>query len=137
MRGLRRLARCCAALVLVWSTGGSVAANTAIEHWTSEHGAAVYFVAAPEIPMLDVRLVFAAGSARDGGQPGVAALTNDLFTEGTATLAPDEFHSRLDATGAILGSARFQLIGALITGVFGSYAIREAYENVQDPFLSY
>ena len=39
--------------------------------------------------------------------------------------------------GAILGSARFQLIGALITGVFGSYAIREAYENVQDPFLSY
>jgi zinc protease len=104
MRGLRRLARCCAALVLAWSTGGSVAANPAIEHWTSEHGAAVYFVAAPEIPMLDVRLVFAAGSARDGVQPGVAALTNDLLTEGTATLAPDEFHSRLDATGAILGS---------------------------------
>ena len=39
--------------------------------------------------------------------------------------------------GAVLGSARFQLIGALITGVFGAYAIREAYENVQDPFLSY
>lgn len=39
--------------------------------------------------------------------------------------------------GAFLGSARFQLVGALITGVFGAYAIREAYEYVQDPFLSY
>ena len=39
--------------------------------------------------------------------------------------------------GAILGSARFQLVGALISGVFGSYAIREAYEYVHDPFLSY
>ncbi len=104
MRGLRTLARWALALVLASSAAGSVAASPAIEHWTTERGAAVYFVAAPEIPMLDVRLVFAAGSARDGAQPGVAALTNDMLTEGTATRSPDEFHARLDATGAILGS---------------------------------
>ena len=39
--------------------------------------------------------------------------------------------------GAILSSARFQLIGALIVGVFGAYAVRELYEYVQDPVLSY
>ncbi len=39
--------------------------------------------------------------------------------------------------GALLSSARFQLIGALIVGVFGAYAVRELYEYVQDPFLSY
>jgi len=104
MAGLRRFARGALALVLAWSTTGGVAASPAIEHWTTDRGVAVYFVAAPEIPMLDVRLVFAAGSARDGAQPGIAALTNDLLTEGTATLSPDEFHGRLDATGAILGS---------------------------------
>jgi zinc protease len=104
MRGLRTLARRASVLLLAWSAAGSAAASPAIEHWTTERGAAVYFVAAPEIPMLDVRLVFAAGSARDGARPGVAALTNDLLTEGTATLSPDEFHGRLDATGAILGS---------------------------------
>ena len=104
MRGLRTLARRASVLLLAWSAAGSAAASPAIEHWTTERGAAVYFVAAPEIPMLDVRLVFAAGGARDGARPGVAALTNDLLTEGTATLSPDEFHGRLDATGAILGS---------------------------------
>ena len=104
MAGLRRFARGALAVVLVWSTTVGVAASPAIEHWTTDRGVAVYFVAAPEIPMLDVRLVFAAGSARDGAQPGIAALTNDLLTEGTATLSPDEFHGRLDATGAILGS---------------------------------
>jgi zinc protease len=104
MAGLRRFARGALALVLAWSTTGGVAASPAIEHWTTDRGVAVYFVAAPEIPMLDVRLVFAAGSARDGARPGIAALTNDLLTEGTATLSPDEFHGRLDATGAILGS---------------------------------
>jgi len=104
MAGLRRFARGALAVVLAWSTTGGAAASPAIEHWTTDRGVAVYFVAAPEIPMLDVRLVFAAGSARDGAQPGIAALTNDLLTEGTATLSPDEFHGRLDATGAILGS---------------------------------
>jgi zinc protease len=113
MRGLRTLARRASVLLLAWSAAGSAAASPAIEHWTTERGAAVYFVAAPEIPMLDVRLVFAAGGARDGARPGVAALTNDLLTEGTATLSPDEFHGRLDATGAILGSGSLRDIAWL------------------------
>jgi large subunit ribosomal protein L22 len=33
--------------------------------------------------------------------------------------------------GAVLGSARFQLAGALIAGVFGAYAVRELYETAQ------
>jgi lipopolysaccharide/colanic/teichoic acid biosynthesis glycosyltransferase len=39
--------------------------------------------------------------------------------------------------GAILHSARVQLFGALLVGLFGSYFIRELYENVDDRFLSY
>lgn len=39
--------------------------------------------------------------------------------------------------GAVLSSARFQLVGALIVGVFGAYGVRELYEFVPDPFLSY
>ncbi len=57
------------------------------------------------------------------------------------TLANDKVHlSRIRLyrrAGAILNSARLQLAGALFVGVFGSYAIREIYENVDDPFLSY
>ena len=43
----------------------------------------------------------------------------------------------LRRAGAAFASARFQLFGALTAGVLGSHAIREVYENVQDPFLSY
>lgn len=97
------------AIRLLWAAGLALSALVAhaspgIERWTTANGAAVYFVAAPEIPMLDLRLVFAAGSARDGQRAGVAALTSDLLDEGTATLTADEFHARLEATGAILGS---------------------------------
>lgn len=98
--------RRCAPLLglLLALAAAATSATPAIQQWTTANGAAVHFVAAPELPMLDVRLVFAAGSARDGAHPGLAALTNDMLTEGTSALGPDEFHARLDATGAILGS---------------------------------
>lgn len=79
------------------------AAGPQIERWTTAHGSAVYFVAAPEIPMLDLRLVFAAGSARDDGHSGLAALTNALLDEGTGPHTADDFHRALEETGAALG----------------------------------
>ena len=41
-----------------------------IEHWQSAHGARVYFVPVAHLPMIDVQIVFDAGSARDGQQHG-------------------------------------------------------------------
>ena len=55
---------------------------------------------APEIPMFSVRLVFAAGGARDGAQPGISQLTSGMLGEGTRDMTPDEFHGRLEDTGA-------------------------------------
>ena len=42
-----------------------------IETWETANGAKVLFVAAPDLPMLDVRVVFDAGSARDGDRSGL------------------------------------------------------------------
>ncbi|MBK8957935.1 MAG: insulinase family protein [Proteobacteria bacterium] len=78
-------------------------AGPRIEHWQTSNGARVYFVAAPEIPMLDVRVVFAAGSARDDGRAGVANLTNGLLNEGAGELDADAFNNEISATGAIMG----------------------------------
>ena len=41
-----------------------------IQHWTTSNGARVYFVPAPELPIVDVQIVFDAGGARDGDKPG-------------------------------------------------------------------
>ena len=71
------------------------AGNPTIEHWKTANGAHVYFVAAPEIPMLDVRIVFDAGSARDGVSKGLANMTSGLLKEGAGELDADGFSRRL------------------------------------------
>lgn len=41
-----------------------------IQTWTTEKGLRVYFVAAPQLPMLDMRLTFAAGGFGMVSMPG-------------------------------------------------------------------
>jgi len=74
-----------------------------IKSWQTEKGAKVLFVAAPELPMVDVRLVFDAGSARDGDQPGVAKLTSALLDQGAGGLSADDIARGLEQRGAVLG----------------------------------
>jgi len=59
---------------------------------------------------------------------------SDTFEAASEQLSRKRLFRR---AGAAFASARFQLFGALTAGVLGSHAIREVYENVQDPFLSY
>jgi zinc protease len=80
-----------------------VAAMAPIEHWQSANGARVYYVPAPELPMVDVQVVFNAGSARDGDRPGLAQLTHVLLDKGADGLSADAIAQRLEGVGARLG----------------------------------
>lgn len=71
-----------------------------IQHWKTTKGTRVYFVKAPQVPILDIQLVFAAGAARDGKKEGIAALTNALLNQGTETLSADDIATQFDAIGA-------------------------------------
>jgi zinc protease len=94
-----------AGVLFVWLLATGVAgAMPAIQHWTTDNGARVFFVPAPELPMVDVRVVFAAGSARDAALPGLAGLTNGLLDKGAAGLSADAIADRLEGLGAQLGS---------------------------------
>ncbi|OJY24854.1 MAG: peptidase M16 [Legionella sp. 40-6] len=53
------------------------------EKWQTANGVQVIFYAAPEVPMLDISLAFAAGSAYDGNLYGLSALTNHLLNQGS------------------------------------------------------
>lgn len=58
-------------------------AGVKIEHWTTSKGARVYFVASHEIPIIDVRVDFHAGSAYDPSEKsGLAGLTAGLLDTG-------------------------------------------------------
>lgn len=86
-------------LLLLMLFTGHLWAGPAIQSWTTEKGARVLFVPAPELPMLDLRVVFDGGSARDT-IPGVAALTSALLEEGAGEWDADEIARRLDSVGA-------------------------------------
>ena len=78
----------------------AVNATPDIQTWQTENGAKVLFVPATEIPMLDVRIVFDAGSARDAGISGLAVLTNGLLTEGAAGKSAKQIAEKFESVGA-------------------------------------
>ncbi|MFP6682422.1 MAG: pitrilysin family protein [Gammaproteobacteria bacterium] len=75
-----------------------------IQHWVTETGARVYFVEAPEIPILDIRFIFEAGSSRDESNPGLAKLTSGLINEGAGELDANLFNERIAETGAMFST---------------------------------
>lgn len=74
--------------------------NIAIQSWLTSNGAKVLFVAAPDLPMLDVRVVFNAGSARDGDKFGLASLVSQMLDEGTPTRSTDQIANSFEGLGA-------------------------------------
>ena len=88
---------------LFW--GASAQAMQPIQHWQTENGARVYFVPAPELPIVDIAVTFAAGSSHDDGQPGVAIMTSLLLDQGAAGLSADEIAVRIESLGARLGTS--------------------------------
>jgi len=93
-----------AACLLLWlAAAGLAQAMPAIQQWLTANGARVYFVPAPELPMVDIRVVFDAGSARDATRPGLARLTNRLLDKGASGLDAGQIAARLEGLGAELG----------------------------------
>ena len=80
-------------------------ASPRIEHWTTDNGARVYFVHAPELPMVDIQFIFDGGSARDGDNKGVALLTSALLDQGAGDLDADAIAARLEDVGAQLSTS--------------------------------
>ena len=78
-----------------------VSAGPKIEHWVAPSGARVFFVENHTLPMLDVQVDFAAGTARDpGDKVGLAALTHALLDMGVAGMDETRIANRLADVGA-------------------------------------
>ena len=87
-------------LVALLNIASVAMAGPQIEKWQTSNGARVLFVAAPELPMLDIRLVFDAGSARDKDKAGMALLTNGMLSEGAGGLSTQALAENFEAVGA-------------------------------------
>ena len=92
------------ALALVLALAAPAGAAPRIEHWRTEAGTAAYFIAAPQIPMLDVHVLLDAGSARDGELPGLAQLSVGLLADGAGEWDAAAVARRFEDVGAQYGS---------------------------------
>ncbi|WP_455198753.1 M16 family metallopeptidase [Kaarinaea lacus] len=91
------------ACLVLFSAG--LFANPDINNWTTSNGARVYYVHAPELPIVDVRLVFDAGAARDGEDPGLAILTNGMLAEGAGGMDANQLAEKFESIGAQFGNS--------------------------------
>lgn len=76
--------------------GFTANATSQIETWNTKEGASVYFLHAPEIPIMDMIVSLDAGSLREGQQYGLASMTANMMTKGTQDLNEEAFLTKLD-----------------------------------------
>lgn len=81
----------------------TVAAAAKIEHWQSSQGSDVYYVHSDALPLADIRVIFDAGSARDGKQHGIASFTSAMLDTGAGKWDADALARRFESVGARFG----------------------------------
>ncbi len=72
-----------------------------IEHWQLNNGVKVYLVSMHEIPIVDIGVVFNAGSSLDGEHAGLATFANAMLDEGTKTRNADQIAQAFEDVGAL------------------------------------
>lgn len=92
------------ALILTGINMQAAFALSQIETWQLDNGVRVLFMERHEIPVVDIRVTFSAGSARDDKLPGLASLTNGLLREGSGGLDATAVANRFEQVGAQLGN---------------------------------
>lgn len=84
----------------------AVQAALPIQHWKTDNGTRVYFVESHDLPMLDISVDFAAGSAHDtAAKSGLASITRHMLALGAGGVSEDDIAKGLADVGASLGGA--------------------------------
>ena len=90
-------------LALSLALSATAQAGPKIEQWMAATGARVSYVASHELPILDITLDFAAGSAADpAGKNGLASFTNSLLDAGAGELNEQAISDKKADLGLIL-----------------------------------
>lgn len=84
----------------------SVDAHTVnVRQWETKEKVPVYYVYLPALPIVDIELLFHAGSAKDGDEPGLAFFTAQMLGHGaTKKWTAEEILDRFDTVGGIFSS---------------------------------
>ncbi len=86
------------------TTTAPLHATPVIEEWQTSEGSRVYFAEVPNLAMVDLRVVFDAGSSRNSGRHGLSDLTNSLLDQGSVDLDAQQIAESFAGVGARFGN---------------------------------
>ncbi|MDJ0880650.1 MAG: pitrilysin family protein [Gammaproteobacteria bacterium] len=86
--------------IALWLGVMSSVAAFNVETWKTSNGVNVLFVETHDLPIVDVRFTFKAGSSRDGKQYGISRLVNALLVEGTGDSTAEDIALTFESAGA-------------------------------------
>jgi zinc protease len=93
-------------LTLLLLISFNTSAAPEIQHWQTSKGIDVYFVETHQLPMIDLQLVFDAGSVRDPiNKRGLSQITNSLLSQSADGLNADQISFEFERLGAEFGTS--------------------------------
>ncbi len=100
-----------------------------IVHWQTKAGLGVYWVYSPSPAMVDIELLFAAGSAYDGEKNGLANATNAMFYEYADGQPQTYWAEKLESLGAEIAlTSRREGAGIRLRSLSDSDTLNEALD---------
>lgn len=82
--------------------------NIPVQQWQTAEGLRVLFWPNDQIPLLDTRLVFDAGAARDGDMSGLASAVSSLMDEGTMRRSAQAVAEGFERVGAEFSASSYR-----------------------------
>ena len=89
-------------LILLLGSFSCISSAREIQQWQTSNGVPVLFLQAQDLPIVDIRIGFRAGSSRDGETPGISQLLNGLLIEGSGKLSAQDIALEFEQVGAQL-----------------------------------
>lgn len=123
---LTALTRLQSAPALLAERDQTPAVHVALKRWTTAEGLRVLWSRNTQLPLLDVRVVFDAGAAREGEHAGVAAAVSSLLEEGTTTRSAQQVAEGFEEVGAQFSAASYRDMALVSVRVMSDAARRDA-----------
>ncbi len=88
-------------LLIIMFIPNFIKASQEILNYRTNNGIKVLYVKSENIPMIDIKITFDAGSNKDGKLKGLSMLAHNLLDEGTKEMNAEEIASVFESTGAV------------------------------------
>ncbi len=105
---LTALTKLSSAPVLAEAQARRLGLDIRVQQWLTPEGLRVLYWPNDQIPLLDARLIFDAGAARDADLPGLASAVSSLMDEGTQQLTAQQVAERFERVGAEFSAASYR-----------------------------